>query len=384
MDTSGTGFDPDACLAALGVTKDDPRPIDETIRADILALTTTLRTRRLASPSAPLPLIEFTFAPTDTTDTDPGELATADLIVEAKLGEGGMGAVFRGRQRALGREVAVKLTRDGASAESASALLHEALLAGALEHPNIVPIHALGRGIDGRPVLVMKRVDGVAWRDLIHDDGHPYWDRPWLATEDHLIGHLKILQKVCQALEYAHSRGVVHRDVKPDNVMIGVFGEVYLIDWGIAFRASDEAGAATHLVGTPAYVAPEMVVGTWRDIDPRTDVYLLGATLHEVLTRRLRHEGASVAEALRQALRSLPFEYGSDVPPELGALANASTCRDPDDRPSSAFEFHARISQFLGTRGSVGLARAASASLDAVRKMLSRRTDRTALSDAEA
>jgi serine/threonine-protein kinase len=385
MDTTGTGLDADACLAALGVTRDDPRPIDETIRADHLALTTTLRGRRLAAPTAPLPLIEFTFASTTaTTDTDPSEVAVPDLVVEDKLGEGGMGTVFRGRQRALDREVAVKLPHDGSSAESASALLHEALLAGALEHPNIVPVHALGRGADGRPVLVMKRVDGVAWRDLIHDDEHPYWDRPWLATDDRLVGHLKILQKVCQALEFAHSRGVIHRDVKPDNVMIGVFGEVYLIDWGIAFRAADEAGSSTHLVGTPAYVAPEMVVGTWRDIDPRTDVYLLGATLHEVLTRKLLHEGTTVAQALRHALRSPPYAYGPETPPELAALVTAATCRDPDDRPSSAFEFHARISQFLGTRGSVGLTRAAIASLDAVRKMLRRRADRTALSDAEA
>src|SRR5204863_2462534 len=136
-----------------------------------------------------------------------------------RLGEGGMGTVDRALQRSLGREVAIKRVRDRRAGDGAvRALLAEARVAGSLEHPNVVPIHALGRDAGGDPALVMKRVEGVSWSALIHDPAHPRWsDLP----RDRLRWHLETLMQVCNAIELAHSRGIIHRDLKPNNVMIG-------------------------------------------------------------------------------------------------------------------------------------------------------------------
>ena len=186
-------------------------------------------------------------------------------------------------QRSLAREVAIKTVKDHAGERARDALCDEAVVTGLLEHPNVIPVHALGCDSEGRPLLVMKRVEGVAWRDLLRDPEHPAWATHAAAPEDRLAFHLDVLADVSQAAAFAHSRRIVHRDIKPENVMIGEFGEVYLLDWGLAVTAGRELEPGT-LVGTPAYMAPEMVGGG--RVDGRTDVYLLGATLHEVLTGR--------------------------------------------------------------------------------------------------
>src|SRR5262249_35011988 len=151
----------------------------------------------------------------------------------------------------------------------------------------------------------MKHVEGVSWRDLLRDGAHPAWAKVGAPGEDRLVSHLQILMQVCNAVEFAHRRGLIHRDIKPANVMVGEFGEVYLLDWGIAARTGILAEASSHLgesgaeptprmLGTPAYMAPEMLSRKVGPIDERTDVYLLGATLHEVLTGRPRHVGSTL------------------------------------------------------------------------------------------
>jgi serine/threonine-protein kinase len=231
------------------------------------------------------------------------------------------------------------------------ALLHEGAITGQLEHPAIVPIHALGVDEGGRPAMVMKRVDGIAWADLLRDPAHPGWEGWQGSPVDRLPGHLEILVQVCNALHFAHSRGVVHRDVKPENVLIGRFGDVYLADWGIALRLADAAAAG--LCGTPGFIAPEMVLGG--TVDARTDVYLLGATLHLVLTGRLRHEGQTAMAALGAAIASAAFEYGGEVPAELGALCNRACHADPRQRPQSAQVFRDALSAYARHRDSAAL-----------------------------
>jgi len=201
----------------------------------------------------------------------------------ALLGAGGMGMVRAALQESLGREVAVKALRsEGATPHKMLRLLREAWVTGALEHPNIIPVHALHLDESGAPQVVLKKIEGRPWSDflaepeLLPGDGDP------------LGWHLGVLRSVCNALAFAHSRGIVHRDVKPENVMVGAFGEVYLADWGIALAFDESASPRVPrarenemLAGTPCYMAPEMARGA--PADPRTDVYLLGATLFEVL-----------------------------------------------------------------------------------------------------
>lgn len=274
----------------------------------------------------------------------PAELA--DLQVQSILGEGGMGRVFLARQRSLDRDVAIKTLRDHAPGPFRDALLAEATVTGSLEHPGIIPVHALGLLEDGRPVLVMKRVDGVTWHDLLADPSHPAWEGWGGTPQDRLEGHLEILMQVCNAAHYGHSRGIVHRDIKPQNVLIGPFGEVYLADWGLAVAMTP--GARSRVCGTPGYMAPEMALGL--SVDARTDVYLLGATLHEVLTGQRRHAGASMEDLLAGSVRSLPADYPAQIPAALAALANQATARNPALRPPSAAAFRKAVGDTLRHR----------------------------------
>lgn len=267
----------------------------------------------------------------------------ADIELVDELGAGAMGVVHLGRQASLGRDVAVKRLHPGASRQHMAALVAEARTVGMLEHPAIPPVHALCH-TDGVPMLVMKRIEGVDWRALLDDPDHPGWGPTAWADEPPLLRNLQVLLRVADAARFAHSRGFVHRDIKPRNVMVGAFGEVYLLDWGVAARLEavrDQPGA---LVGTPFYMAPEMLDGL---ADERTDVFLLGAVLHRVLTGRPRHAGGSVDAVLEAVDRCVPQAYGPDVPPTLAALANAATARDPADRPPDVEAFQAALRAVL-------------------------------------
>ncbi len=286
------------------------------------------------------------------------------LTLQDLLGEGGMGKVYAGLQRSLGRSVAVKVLEGAKVNDRArAALLHEARITGGLEHPNIVPVHVLGVDDAGQPVMVMKRIEGVSWRRLLQDPSHDAWTRLLARHHDRLEAHVEILLRVCDALAYAHARGVVHRDLKPDNVMLGAFGEVYLLDWGVALDTNARPTERS-VVGTPAYMAPEMVDGDPAKVAVTTDVYLLGASLHEALTGEVRHTGVNLFAVFYSAHRSLPFTYGADVPTELGALCNDATAREPAQRPATADAFRARLLAWRRHRGSTGLADDATRALE--------------------
>jgi tRNA A-37 threonylcarbamoyl transferase component Bud32 len=294
--------------------------------------------------------------------------ADDDVRIVELLGEGGMGRVYAAKQRSLGREVAVKALRSRRPDESmVDTIIAEARVTGRLDHPNVIPVHQLGLDDRGRPVIVMKRVVGVSWSTLIEQANHPSWTKQRTLPKDHFEAHLRILMAVADALAFAHSRGFLHRDVKPANVMVGEFGEVYLADWGVAHAFQEGPSRSLGLVGTPCYLAPEMLDDTM-DLGPYTDVYLLGATLHTVLTGEPRHDGVGLVDVLRAAHTSAPFAYGPKVPEELAALCNRATSREPSDRPESALAFRRAIEDYLTHRTSLVLSAAADERLAALER----------------
>jgi len=289
-------------------------------------------------------------------DPDTGLLPSLSLagehaLVEGELlGEGGMGRVHEAHDSVLERTVALKRVRPEAGPRARGSLVAEARILAALDHPNIVPVHSLGRGPDGAPILVMKKVAGEAWSAL-------------LRRGRDLDRELRIFLAVCDALRFAHSRGLLHRDLKPDNVMVGSFGEVYLMDWGCSCPAQ---GARTEeIVGTPQFMAPEMV-RTGSPLGPETDVFLLGATLHMALTGRPRNSGRGLREVLLDAWEAGPFEYGAEVPAELAQVLNRACARDPADRFPSVQAFAEGVMDVREHRAAQALAATAASNLPAL------------------
>lgn len=284
-----------------------------------------------------------------------------ELEVGRVIGKGGMGVVRAAVQRALGREVAIKQLRpDAEDAYARSALVSEAKITGHLEHPNVVPIHSLTTDADGRPALVMKLIDGSLWSDLLASEELLRRDHP--DAGDPLEFHLDVMMSVCNALEFAHARGVVHRDVKPANVMIGRFGEVYLLDWGLAVGLREDGPEHLPLArdiaepaGSPGYMSPEMAAGEGELVNERTDVYLIGAALHEVLTGRPPHVGATLLQTLESAFRAEPPQLGDEVPRELAEICRRALAFDPEDRFASARDLHTALAQFLRHRAARAL-----------------------------
>lgn len=291
--------------------------------------------------------------------TTPLPADKADLKIRHKIGEGGMGLVHEAIQCSLQREVAIKTLKQQ-SEQDRHNLLREAMLIGQLEHPNIIPIYTLGQTHTRAPLVVMKRIDGVNWRELIHDPEHPFWEQAGDATEP-LDTHINILMQVCNAVSYAHAQGVVHLDIKPSNVMLGSYGEVYLLDWGIAMHL-DEGEAAPprpQLLGTPAYMAPEMLTAASAPLDQRTDVYLLGATLHELVLGFPRHRGNNLAQVLTSARRSLPVRNRPGLSDELLAIINQATAVNPKKRYPTVQAFRDALANFIQHRGANRLCAAA-------------------------
>jgi hypothetical protein len=277
------------------------------------------------------------------------------------IGQGGMGVIRAAEQVALGRTVAVKtLKPDKRSPEAALDLLREAWVTGSIEHPNVVPVHYLGLDDDGSPLIVLKRIEGVEWSDL---QGDAEAVRVRFGATDLLAWNLGILMQVLNAVRFAHSRGVVHRDLKPGNVMIGEFGEVYLLDWGIAVSLRDDgsgrlplASNATDLAGTPSYMAPEMLGREGAPpLSEQTDIYLAGAVLFEIVAGRPPHAGNSAVAVITSVLVSKP-ELPTGVPAELARIIVRAMAADPAQRFESADALRLALQAYLEHRGSQRLA----------------------------
>ncbi|HEY5925189.1 MAG TPA: serine/threonine-protein kinase [Kofleriaceae bacterium] len=271
----------------------------------------------------------------------------------ARIGLGGMGEVFAATDSQIGREVAIKRLRHDRSTErSLGRFFREACVQGRLDHPAIVPVHELGVDAEGRPFFTMKKLAGTTLNKRIAKN-HP---RPSL---------LRAFADVCLAIQYAHERGVLHRDLKPSNIVLGDFGEVYVIDWGIAkvIGEDDDAGNALtgdippsldttregSALGTPGYAAPEQLRAV-DDIDGRADVYALGCLLFEILAGEPLHPrgiaGAQSTLAGRDARPSVRVPI-RQIPPELDAMCVAATQIDRNTRIQTARELAEQVQRFL-------------------------------------
>ena len=223
------------------------------------------------------------------------EFESDRYTVTTEIGRGGMGTVYAATDALLGREVAIKVSNTVATAALEHRLAAEARVLATLEHPGIVPVHDVGRLADGRLFYVMKRVHGRTLTEYIRHHGD-------------LAERLKIFERICEAVAFAHARRILHRDLKPDNVMVGSFGEVMVMDWGVAktLSAGDEARAIPTepmavarpeperttttspgtVLGTHGFMPPEQARGEMDTLDERADVYGLGAILLALLTNR--------------------------------------------------------------------------------------------------
>ena len=278
------------------------------------------------------------------------------FTMERTLGSGGMGVVHLAEQKSLGRKVAIKTLREDLSGPiPMRKVLQEAWITGYLEHPNIVPVYDIARDDTGRPVIVLKRIEGESLFDILAD--RPRIERRF-ATSDPFEWILRVVIQVCHALAHAHRHGIVHRDVKAENVMVGPHGEVYLLDWGIAVAMEDDgtgrlplARHATAIAGTPCYMAPEMLGGEDSRLGPWTDVYLLGSLLFEVVTGRVPHTGDNLPAILHSVLRSPPT-MGADAPEELRRIVARAMDADPHARFENAEQVRHALEAFLSHRGS--------------------------------
>ncbi len=263
------------------------------------------------------------------------------------LGRGGMGEVLLADDVRIGRQVAVKRMRGAhPSAEAIDRFLREAKIQARLDHPAIVPVHELGTDPDGLPFFTMKRLSGTTLAAML------------AARTETQQRFLRAFVDVCQAIGFAHARGVIHRDLKPANIMLGEYGEVYVLDWGVArvFTAGEAVrggprertsipdieslGGETQvgaLLGTPGYMSPEQVRG--EQITPATDVYALGAILFEILAGEPVHPAGHAA--LVSTLAGEPQEPtkrapSRSIPPELDEACAHALAFEPADRPTAA------------------------------------------------
>ncbi len=277
-----------------------------------------------------------------------------ELRLGATIGEGGMGLVRAATQRSMGRSVAVKTLReDCVDEENAMRLLREAWLTGTLEHPNVLPVYDVSVDEAGLPLVVMRRIEGVDWADIIHDTGEM---AKRFGEGDRLEHNLRVFIHLCRVVAFAHSRGVVHRDIKPENVRIGLYGELYLLDWGIALALEDDqtgryplAEHAREMAGTPCYMAPEMLGGDMPAITTRTDVYLLAAVLYEIVCGCPPHDGENMMAVISKVVVSAPV-IGGDVPATLRrAIVNCME-PDPDARSMSVDDLRDTVQEYLRER----------------------------------
>lgn len=330
--------------------------------------------------TTPLALAETAPSSRDVADPDSGSLRTADatsmrttvlpriemvdakprLVVEGKrrfetvrrLGEGGHGEVTGARDHDIGRNVAIKRLRADVKLPGAALrFAEEVRTVGQLEHPNIVPIHDVGMDENGEYYFVMKYVEGETLETVIEKlaagdrDAHARYG---------IERRVQIFIGILEAVAYAHSKGILHRDIKPANVMIGAYGEVSLMDWGVATRKDQEpltVPRAGELVGTPAYMSPEQARG--EAIDARSDVYALSLLFHELLC--LSHplaEKTSLADMLHAVVNEpvphtsfVPSKHQPPVPAELGWFVRKGLAKDPAQRFQSVNEMIERLEQ---------------------------------------
>lgn len=260
-----------------------------------------------------------------------GDASIPDLdipgyVLEDILAEGGMGSIFRAKNRETGQEAAIKILHPeyARHEEFVRRFIQEARAAGRLSHPNIVSVYNVGKTSNGRYYFTMELVQGT--------------------TLTQKIAHLdpkataRMFMDVADALEYAHGRGIIHRDIKPDNILIGRDGEPKLTDLGIAvLDKQDMAQTGPRVLGTPHYMSPEQASG--KNITTATDIYSLGATFYHAFAGHPPFDGTSPEEIMIKHVRQRPIplrEAAPGIPPAIAAIVDRTLEKDPQKRYSSA------------------------------------------------
>ncbi len=326
-------------------------------------------------------------------------ISVADLMMDQpaaepyeeldEIGRGGMGIVYRCRQKSLDRVVAVKrILGEGLSnleeyCAAGQDFLAEAFVSGRLEHPNIPPVYDLLSTERGEPYMAMKLIEGQPWSERLAASG-----------PDELVFQLETLLQVSNAVAFAHSRSIVHLDLKPENVMIGSYGEVLVMDWGLAVAWGDaehsgklrHASSIRSFCGTPSYMAPELANGRGEDIGPWTDIYLLGAILYEILYGQPPHWDDSFQEVMLHAADGRLPAFDKRWPADLRTTCRRALAAAPGDRHPTVQAFQEELRTYLEHRESLLISGAATARLARCRTRLAKAApgERNALYDGFA
>lgn len=307
------------------------------------------------------------------------QTATARYVIENEIGRGGMGVVHRAFDRDLGRFVALKIVRSDVLGKSHGSdpertlprFLEEAQITGQLDHPGIVPVHDIGVDPQGRVFFTMKLVEGEDLRAVFRRVRHG--DPGWSLTRA-----LNLMLRICEAVSYAHAKGVVHRDLKPGNVMVGRFGETYVMDWGLArvkdaivertfarsARRMASSGDSTQpwtlegdVVGTPYFMPPEQARGETEKIGPQVDVYAIGAMLYQLIAGKMPFEipgGSNTpTEVLARVLDGPPDRLETlspETPAALIAIVEKAMERERENRYPSVIALADDLRAFLEDR----------------------------------
>lgn len=306
-------------------------------------------------------------------------LEKAEYEASGQSFAGGMGEVFRMRQKSMDRYVALKRPKKGkkSSEKERDGLVSEGVITGQLEHPNIVPVHDIGFDGDGTPFYTMKWVEGEEWEDAL---------RRKALTESE---NIEILIKVSQAIAYAHSRNIIHRDLKPGNIWLGKFGEVLVMDWGLAARLDSNEGIVPS--GTPIYMPPETalaylehskgsIYGTdasasvQRLIPPGTygDIYLLGALLFKLVTGKAPHKGKNTFDCLKNAARNRIRSTSKRS--ELLSIAYQAMATNPSERQRDVSEFIDQLKSYQSHAQSVTITQRATTELEIAKEAVANGT----------
>lgn len=302
---------------------------------------------------------------------DPGKTVTDEMpgryeVVE-ELARGGSGRILVVFDRHVGRKIAMKellsdinknpaKTDDPQETAIRNRFLREARVTGRLEHPSIVPVYEIGRHTDGSFYYTMRLVKGKTLLSAIKKCRS-------VSERLELLPHF---YHVCNAVAYAHSKGVINRDLKPSNVMIGEFGETVVLDWGLAkIKDSDEVVFVRHddvglgktvvgqAIGTPSYMPPEQAEGKIGEIDEISDIYSLGAILYQILTGRTPFTGRTVDEIIQKVLNEKAenaVKKDKRIPPELAAIAEKALSKDKNERYSSVSAFIDDLTAYMSGR----------------------------------
>jgi serine/threonine-protein kinase len=280
----------------------------------------------------------------------------AHLNVLPELGRGAMGRIHPAHDRNLLRDVALKRLDKELAKEPfyRDGFVAEAQITGQLEHPNVVPVHELDISPSGVPFFTMKLVQGVTFAKWLASAARPP------GSTERIEQGLEIFLKVCDAVAYAHHRGVIHRDLKPDNIMVGDFGQVYVMDWGLAKLTKSRPASGEYAqmeapgpVGTPDYMAPELARGNPEEMDERSDVFGLGAILYEIVSGR-RVYGASgdqdllISRACDGAVVPIDIACAEiGITRQLRDVVQRATAPDPTRRYQTVQDLQRHVQRFL-------------------------------------